>query len=145
MDQLSTNVTEDHIVDREIKEDESSSLNNNDTDTDTDTVFQWTIGYIILAIVLFVGAGIAEIVGGWFVWKSIRTSTTTNNSNNTTTTTKKPYWWGIIGCLLLILYGYIPTLQPTNSFGRIYAVYGGFFIILSFLFGWLLDGDKPDL
>jgi small multidrug resistance family-3 protein len=32
-----------------------------------------------------------------------------------------------------------------NSFGRVYAVYGGFFIVLSFLFGWWLDGDRPDL
>ena len=41
--------------------------------------------------------------------------------------------------------GFIPCLQPTDSFGRIYAAYGGFFIVLSFLFGWALDGDKPDL
>ena len=36
-------------------------------------------------------------------------------------------------------------MQPTDSFGRVYAVYGGFFILLSFLFGWGLDGDKPDI
>lgn len=32
-----------------------------------------------------------------------------------------------------------------DEFGRIYAVYGGFFIVLSFLFGWMLDGNRPDL
>ncbi|KAG6544000.1 hypothetical protein Mapa_014624 [Marchantia paleacea] len=29
-------------------------------------------------------------------------------------------------------------------FGRTYAAYGGFFIILSLLWGWALDGDRPD-
>jgi len=33
------------------------------------------------------------------------------------------------GALLLILYGVIPTLQPAN-FGRVYAAYGGVFIVL---------------
>ena len=49
-----------------------------------------------------------------------------------------------LGSLTLVLYGFIPCLQPMDSFGRMYAVYGGFFIVLSFLFGWLLDGDRPD-
>ena len=37
----------------------------------------------------------------------------------------------------------IPTLQPA-SFGRVYAVYGGFFIVLSLLWGWNVDGVRPD-
>ena len=45
----------------------------------------------------------------------------------------------------MIIYGFIPTLQPTSNFGRIYAVYGGVFIVLSYIFGWLLDGIKPDI
>jgi drug/metabolite transporter superfamily protein YnfA len=79
--------------------------------------------------------GVAEIVGGWMVWASIR-----GNSQG-----KKPWWFAILGSLLLVSYGFIPCLQPTDSFGRIYAIYGGYFILLSFLFGWILDGDKPDL
>jgi len=35
--------------------------------------------------------------------------------------------------------------MPMDSSGRIYAVYGGFFIVMSFLLGWALDGDQPDL
>lgn len=27
---------------------------------------------------------------------------------------------------------------------QIYAVYGGFFIVLSFLWGWAVDGQRPD-
>jgi drug/metabolite transporter superfamily protein YnfA len=50
----------------------------------------------------------------------------------------------VLGSLVLVVYGFLPTLQPSDSFGRIYAVYGGFFIVLSFLFGWFVDGQRPD-
>lgn len=32
-------------------------------------------------------------------------------------------------------YGFVPCAQPMSDFGRIYAVYGGFFIVLSYLWG----------
>jgi small multidrug resistance family-3 protein len=98
------------------------------------TKFEWTASAVVLSLALFVLAGVAEIVGGWMVWMTIR-------GNDTG---KKPWWFALLGGLVLVLYGFIPTLQPTDSFGRVYAVYGGFFIVLSFLFGWLLDGDIPD-
>jgi len=75
--------------------------------------------------------GVAEIVGGWLVFVTFRSS--------------KPWYFALIGTLFLVSYGLIPVLQPMDEFGRIYAVYGGFFIIMSFLFGWLLDGNKPDV
>ena len=81
------------------------------------------------SIALFVAAGVCEIGGGWLVWKWMRDH--------------KPGWWGLLGGLVLVLYGIIPTLQ-TSHFGRIYAVYGGFFIALSLLWGWGIDGDQPD-
>jgi small multidrug resistance family-3 protein len=46
--------------------------------------------------------------------------------------------------LFLILYGVIPILQRSR-FARIYAVYGGFFIVLSLLWGWAIDGNCPTL
>ena len=94
------------------------------------STFQWTAQSILISVALFVAAGIFEIGGGWMVWQAIREG--------------KPFWWAILGSLILIGYGFLPTLQPTDSFGRIYAVYGGFFIVLSFLWGWLLDGQRPD-
>jgi len=51
--------------------------------------------------------------------------------------------WAIVGALVLILYGIIPTFQPSH-FGRVYAAYGGFFIVLSLVWGWMVDGDAPD-
>ena len=55
----------------------------------------------------------------------------------------RPGWSGLLGGLVLLLYGVIPTLQ-TAHFGRVYAVYGGFFIVLSLLWGWYFDGHRPD-
>ena len=49
----------------------------------------------------------------------------------------------MIGALILVLYGVIPTYQ-TPGFGRVYAAYGGIFIVFSLLWGWGFDGAKPD-
>ena len=81
------------------------------------------------SISLFVIAGVCEIGGGWLMWKWLKDD--------------KPGWWGLLGGLVLVLYGVIPTFQ-TSHFGRIYAVYGGFFIVLSLLWGWGIDGSRPD-
>lgn len=43
-------------------------------------------------------------------------------------------------------YGLIPTLQPEGAtFSRVYAVYGGVFVIMSYGWGWLIDHDRPDV
>jgi small multidrug resistance family-3 protein len=55
----------------------------------------------------------------------------------------KSSWFALPGAAILILYGIIPTLQPAN-FGRVYAAYGGIFIVLSILWGWLVDKIAPD-
>ena len=38
----------------------------------------------------------------------------------------------------------IPTLQDAN-FGRVYAAYGGIFVVMSVLWGYGIDGVKPDI
>ena len=73
-----------------------------------------------LSISLFVIAGLCEIGGGYFVWLWIREG--------------KPFGYAAAGAILLILYGIIPTFQPAH-FGRVYAAYGGMFIVLSLLSG----------
>ena len=126
--------------------------------------FQWTVGKIFLSLFLFVAAGAAEIGGGWLVWQTLR--------NN------KAWFLAVIGSLVLVLYGVLPTFQPMDNFGRVrggqgsrvcctetlahclrrtahfwaltpcrqvYAVYGGFFIILSYLWGWAVDKERPDV
>ncbi|MEK6480410.1 YnfA family protein [Catalinimonas sp. 4WD22] len=48
-----------------------------------------------------------------------------------------------MGSLILIGYGVVATWQPAN-FGRVYAAYGGIFIIMAILWGWKVDGIIPD-
>ena len=54
-----------------------------------------------------------------------------------------PFYYAVIGAAVLVLYGVIPTLQPA-SFGRVYAAYGGVFVVLSILWGWRIDKISPD-
>ncbi len=44
-------------------------------------------------------------------------------------------WLALIGALALAAYGVVAPLQPAN-FGRVYAAYGGVFIVLSLAWGW---------
>jgi len=84
---------------------------------------------LLLSIGLFVLAGLCEIGGGYLVWLWFREG--------------KPFGYAIAGAVILILYGIIPTFQNAE-FGRVYAAYGGMFIILSLLWGWAIDGMRPD-
>eukprot|EP00887_Chlorella_sp_A99_P004924 scaffold4.g4924.t1 len=96
-----------------------------------DEPFQWTVGKVVLSLFLFLAAGAAEIGGGWLVWQTLREG--------------KAWWVAVLGAGVLVLYGVIPTWQPMDNFGRVYAVYGGFFILLSYLWGWAVDGVRPDV
>lgn len=41
--------------------------------------------------------------------------------------------------------GGLPTRHPAEaSFGRVYAAYGGFFVVLSLAWGWWIDSVRPD-
>ncbi|XTP56933.1 YnfA family protein [Niallia sp. Krafla_26] len=55
------------------------------------------------------------------------------------------YSCGIIGGVILAMYGVIATFQSFPTFGRVYAAYGGVFIVLSILWGWGVDKNTPDL
>ncbi|WP_060825245.1 YnfA family protein [Sulfurospirillum cavolei] len=82
-----------------------------------------SLGYFLLA-------GLFEIGGGYLVWLWLREG--------------KSIAYALLGAVILVLYGVIPTLQPAN-FGRVYAAYGGVFIALSLLWGWKIDGIVPDM
>ena len=49
----------------------------------------------------------------------------------------------IIGGTVLLMYGIIPTLQPSN-FGRVYATYGGIFVVMAIIWGLIIDKKKPN-
>ena len=81
------------------------------------------------SLALFTLAGLCEIGGGYLVWQ----------------------WWrngaawpiGLLGAAILLLYGVVPTYQAAH-FGRVYAAYGGIFVVLSMLWGWGIDRIAPD-
>jgi small multidrug resistance family-3 protein len=81
-------------------------------------------------LALFVAAGFAEIGGGYLVWRWLRDGA--------------GWWVGALGALVLVGYGVIPTLQENLSFGRVYAAYGGVFVVMSLLWGWGVDSVRPD-
>lgn len=84
---------------------------------------------MIKSLFYFLSAGLFEIGGGYLIWLWLREG--------------KSIWWGIWGGIALAIYGMIATLQPAN-FGRVYAAYGGVFIIMAMLWGWKVDGVAPD-
>jgi small multidrug resistance family-3 protein len=84
---------------------------------------------VIKSLAYFILAGLFEIGGGYLMWLWLREG--------------KGLWYGVFGAFILVLYGIVPTLQPAN-FGRVYAAYGGIFIVLSLLWGWKVDNILPD-
>lgn len=85
---------------------------------------------VIRSLALFVAAGLAEIGGGYLVWQWLRES--------------KGLSLGVMGGAVLFLYGVIPTYQSEAAFGRVYAAYGGIFVVLSLLWGMVFDRWRPD-
>ncbi|HEY1014048.1 MAG TPA: YnfA family protein [Herpetosiphonaceae bacterium] len=86
---------------------------------------------IARSMLLFGLAGLAEIGGGYLMWLWLREG--------------RPLWVGALGGIVLVAYGILPTLQPAPlDFGKVYAAYGGVFIVLSLLWGWAVDGVRPD-
>jgi small multidrug resistance family-3 protein len=87
-----------------------------------------TINPFVSGILFFIAA-LMEIGGGYLVWLWIRE--------------KKTIVLALLGGIILFVYGIIPTLQPAN-FGRVYAAYGGIFILSSIVWGMFVDKKRPD-
>ena len=84
---------------------------------------------VVSSVALFVLAGLCEIGGGYLVWLWLREG--------------RSVLLGALGGVILFVYGVVPTLQPA-PFGRVYAAYGGVFVVLSLLWGWAVDQVVPD-
>jgi small multidrug resistance family-3 protein len=85
---------------------------------------------LIKTILIFILTGLCEIGGGYLVWLSVRE--------------EKSNWYAVAGSLILIVYGFVATMQPQN-FARVYATYGGYFIVLSMVWAYYFDNFRPDL
>ncbi len=84
---------------------------------------------IIKSLLLFIVAGLCEIGGGYLIWLYLKSN--------------KSISYAILGAAILILYGVVATFQ-TQNFARVYATYGGFFIVMSLLWAYQFDNYVPD-
>ena len=82
-----------------------------------------------ITLLFFFIAGLCEIGGGYLVWLWIREGMS--------------WILGALGGFVLFLYGVVPTFQPSH-FHRIYAAYGGVFIVMAVFWGWIFQGIGPD-
>lgn len=82
------------------------------------------------SLALFAIAAVAEIGGAYLVWQGIRGD--------------RGLAWVLLGGLGLTGYGVLATLQPEAQFGRVFAAYGGVFIVGSILWGMAFEGFRPD-
>ena len=85
---------------------------------------------ILISLLFFLLAGLCEIGGGYLVWLWVRESMS--------------WLLGILGGFVLFAYGIVPTFQPSH-FHRIYSAYGGIFIVMALIWGWLFFGARPDM
>jgi len=84
---------------------------------------------VLASLALFVLAGVCEIGGGYLVWVWLREG--------------RSVLLGVLGGAILFVYGVVPTLQPA-PFGRVYAAYGGVFVVLSLVWGAVVAREVPD-
>jgi len=85
---------------------------------------------IAVSLIFFLVAGLCEIGGGYLVWLWLRDGLS--------------WMLGVLGGFVLFAYGVVPTFQPSH-FHRIYSAYGGIFIVMALLWGWIFQGIKPDM
>ena len=70
---------------------------------------------VLRCVAYYLLAGLLEIAG-YLIWLTLREH--------------RSAWLALVGGLALAAYSIVATLQPAN-FGRVYAAYGGVFIVLS--------------
>ncbi|MDR1976989.1 MAG: YnfA family protein [Campylobacteraceae bacterium] len=81
------------------------------------------------SLLVFFFAGVCEIGGGYLIWLWLR---------------EDRHWSvGLLGGCILAFYGVVATWQPSN-FARVYAAYGGVFILMSMLWAIKFDSYTPD-
>jgi small multidrug resistance family-3 protein len=86
-------------------------------------------GEILYSLFFFFLAGLCEIGGGYLVWLWLRE----NHS----------WIFGAFGGLILFVYGIVPTFQKSH-FHRIYAAYGGIFIVMALFWGFFFEEIIPE-
>lgn len=81
-------------------------------------------------IALFVVTALAEILGCYLPYLWLKQG--------------KSIWLLVPAALSLGLFAWLLSLHPTAA-GRVYAAYGGVYIVVAILWLWSVDGVRPSL
>lgn len=130
---------------------------------------RWTAKLAATAIGVFIAAGVCEIGGGYLVWRALRGGTSkverkaaliiggilVLGAYGVVQTLQPPVSGGFGRCAepraKARLARRCSSIDRRVSercrryCSRVYAVYGGFFIVMSYLWAWALEGERPDV
>jgi small multidrug resistance family-3 protein len=82
------------------------------------------------SLLAFAGAAVLEIAGCFSVWAWLRLG-------------HSPLWL-LPGMVALAGFAWLLTIVDSPFAGRTYAAYGGVYITASLLWGWAVEGHRPD-
>lgn len=81
--------------------------------------------------VFFLIAALGEISGCYTFWAWLKLG--------------KSIFWVVPGLFALVIFAVALTKIDASNAGRIYAAYGGIYILSSLVWLWLIEGVKPDM
>jgi small multidrug resistance family-3 protein len=84
----------------------------------------------MISLLAFLGAALLEIGGCFSFWAWLRLD-------------RSPLWIAP-GLVSLAGFAYLLTLVDSSFAGRAYAAYGGVYIASALLWGWAVEGHRPD-
>jgi small multidrug resistance family-3 protein len=82
------------------------------------------------SLLAFAGAAVLEIAGCFAFWSWLRLD--------------KPALWLVPGIIALAGFAWLLTIADSPFAGRAYAAYGGIYIAAALIWGWMIEGHKPD-
>ena len=82
------------------------------------------------SLLAFVGAAVLEIAGCFAFWSWLRLD--------------KSVLWLAPGIIARAGFAWLLTLVDSPFAGRAYAAYGGIYIAAALVWGWAMEGQKPD-
>lgn len=83
-----------------------------------------------MSALAFVLAAVTEIGGCFAFWAWLRLG--------------KSALWLVPGVTSLCLFAWVLTLVDSDHAGRAFAAYGGIYIASALLWGWAVEGARPD-
>lgn len=81
-------------------------------------------------LVIYAGAALAEIAGCFAIWAWMRQGASA--------------LWLVPGVASLVVFAWLLTHAPSDVAGRAYAAYGGVYMVVSLIWLWLVERQRPD-